>query len=51
MNPLRLLVFYLPPGGTDFHGANHKKVYPVGTCTTPDDQIARIEELARKRKK
>ena len=38
-------------GGTDFHGANHKKVYPVGTCTTPDDQIARIEELARKRKK
>ena len=22
----------------------------VGTCTTPDDQIARIEELARKRK-
>ena len=23
-------------GGTDFHGANHKKVYPVGTCTTPD---------------
>ena len=37
-------------GGTDFHGANHKKAYPVGTCTTPDDQIARIEELARKRK-
>ena len=38
-------------GGTDFHGANHKKVHPVGTCTTPDDQIARIEELAHKRKK
>ena len=38
-------------GGTDFHGSNHKKVYPVGTCTTPDDQIARIEELARKRKR
>ena len=38
-------------GGTDFHGANHKKVHPVGTCITPDDQIARIEELARKRKK
>ena len=38
-------------GGTDFHGANHKKVYPVGTCTTPDDQIARIEELARKRRR
>ena len=38
-------------GGTDFHGANHKKVHPVGTCTTPDDQIVRIEELAHKRKK
>lgn len=38
-------------GGTDFHGANHKKVHPVGTCITPDDQIARIEELAHKRKK
>ncbi len=38
-------------GGTDFHGSNHKKVYPVGTCTTADDQIARIEELARSRKK
>ncbi len=38
-------------GGSDFHGANHKKAStPVGTCTTPDDQIARIEELARKRK-
>ena len=31
--------------------ANHKKVYPVGTCTTPDDQIARIEALARKRRR
>ena len=37
-------------GGTDFHGANHTRPYPVGTCTTPDDQIARIEELARERK-
>ncbi len=38
-------------GGTDFHGANHTRPYPVGTCTTPDDQIARIEELARERKR
>ena len=38
-------------GGTDFHGANHTHPHPVGTCTTPDDQIARIEELARERKK
>lgn len=36
-------------GGTDFHGSNHKKLYPVGTCTTADDQIARIETLARQR--
>ena len=38
-------------GGTDFHGSNHKHPHPVGTCTTPDDQIARIEALAQKRKK
>ncbi len=29
-------------GGTDFHGANHKVPHPVGTCTTADDQVARI---------
>ena len=37
-------------GGTDFHGANHKVPHPVGTCTTEDGQIARILELARKRR-
>ena len=37
-------------GGTDFHGANHTHPHPVGTCVTPDDQIARIEELAQRRK-
>ena len=37
-------------GGTDFHGSNHKHPHPVGTCTTPDDQIARIEALAQMRK-
>ena len=36
-------------GGTDFHGANHKVPHPVGTCTTADDQVARILELAHKR--
>lgn len=36
-------------GGTDFHGSNHKHPHPVGTCTTPDDQIERILELARQR--
>lgn len=29
-------------GGTDFHGCNCGKVHPVGTCTTPDDQLVRI---------
>lgn len=37
-------------GGTDFHGANHKVPHPVGTCTTADDQVARILELAHKRR-
>lgn len=36
-------------GGTDFHGANHTHPHPVGTCTTEDSQIARIDELARQR--
>ena len=37
-------------GGSDFHGANHGKPHPVGACVTADDQIARIEALARKRR-
>ena len=37
-------------GGTDFHGANHSKPYPVGTCTTPNDQIERIAALAHERR-
>ena len=37
-------------GGTDFHGANHKVPHPVGTCTTEEDQIARILELAHQRR-
>ena len=37
-------------GGTDFHGANHKAPHPVGTCTTEEDQIARILELAHQRR-
>ena len=37
-------------GGSDFHGANHGKPHPVGACVTEDDQIARIEALARKRR-
>ena len=32
------------------HGANHGKPHPVGACVTEDDQIARIEALARKRR-
>lgn len=37
-------------GGTDFHGSNSKHPHPVGTCTTPDDQIERICALARSRR-
>ena len=37
-------------GGSEFHGANHGKPHPVGACVTEDDQIARIEALARKRR-
>lgn len=37
-------------GGTDFHGSNHKHPHPIGTCVTADDQLARIEALARARK-
>ena len=41
---------FLVTGGSDFHGANHGKPHPVGACVTEDDQIARIEALARKRR-
>ena len=37
-------------GGSDFHGANHGKPPPVGACVTADDQIARVEALARQRR-
>jgi predicted metal-dependent phosphoesterase TrpH len=36
-------------GGTDFHGANSGHPHPLGTCTTADEQIARIGALAKKR--
>lgn len=37
-------------GGTDYHGMNANTPRPVGTCTTTNEQILRIEALARKRK-
>lgn len=37
-------------GGTDYHGMNAKVPHPVGTCTTADDQIERINALAKARK-
>lgn len=37
-------------GGTDFHGMNANTPRPVGTCTTSDEQIARIEAAARRKK-
>ena len=38
-------------GGTDFHGSNTAHPHPVGTCTTADDQIARIDALAKEYQK
>lgn len=40
----------LVTGGTDYHGMNTNVPHPVGTCTTADPVIARIEELAHARK-
>ena len=37
-------------GGTGLPRCNHKVPHPVGTCTTADDQVARILELAHKRR-
>ena len=37
-------------GGTDFHGANAMRPPPLGTCVTPEDQILRLEALAKQRK-
>ena len=38
-------------GGTDFHGSNTARPHPVGTCTTADDQIERINALAKQYQK
>ncbi|MCI1964878.1 MAG: PHP domain-containing protein [Oscillospiraceae bacterium] len=32
-------------GGTDFHGMYRKKRVPIGTCTTPDEQLSKLIEL------
>lgn len=32
----------LRTGGTDFHGYSAGKVNPIGTCTTPDDDLRRL---------
>lgn len=34
-------------GGTDFHGCNSNMVNPLGTCTTPDDQLQRLKNKKR----
>ena len=38
-------------GGSDYHGMNTNTPRPVGACVTQDDQICRIEELAKQRKR
>lgn len=35
-------------GGTDFHGGSTSHVHPIGTCTTDDDQLARLKETLNK---
>ena len=37
-------------GGSDYHGMNTNTPRPVGICTTEDEQIRRIETLAKQRK-
>lgn len=37
-------------GGTDFHGVNTSNVNPIGTCTTTDEQLQKLIELAESRK-
>lgn len=36
-------------GGTDFHGMYRKKGMPLGTCTTPDDQLEKLIGLGVRR--
>ena len=38
-------------GGSEYQGMNTNTPRPVGACTTADDQIRRIEALAKQRKK
>ena len=38
-------------GGTDFHGCHANQVYPIGTCTTPEDQLAKLKARKAKMKK
>ena len=33
----------LMTGGTDFHGMYSKVMHPLGSCTTPDDQLALLK--------
>lgn len=35
-------------GGTDFHGVNTSVVNPIGTAVTPDDELEKLLNLARK---
>ncbi len=37
-------------GGTDFHGSSCPTAYPLGTCTTDDEQLERMIKLAQSRK-
>lgn len=36
-------------GGTDFHGVYTSNVNPIGTCTTPDEELKKLVALAKSR--
>ena len=38
-------------GGTDFHGLHAGKTRPLGTCRATDEEIGRLNALAREKKK
>ena len=38
----------LKTGGTDFHGANNSLALPVGTYTSPDEELEKLTEFAEK---
>ena len=47
---IEMLIKLLITGGTDYHGIHTVTPRPVGAFTTHDEQIARLNDLAKARK-